>query len=188
MAKQLAQFMRAEMERKFEGVDGGVIVTYSGLDSEQIYDFRKKLRGSGAKFAVVKNTTALRALATLGYDSGKLEKLFEGPVGIVYSPSDGVGGKPSAGVVGAVKALDLWLKESKNKSVTVKGGLLEKSVLNAKDVKALADMPSRQQLLGMVAGAFQAPMSALAGTFKGCAQKFAGTLEALKDKKEKAGG
>src|SRR5262249_30517302 len=153
-------------ERRFKAVDGGVVIAYRGLDSEKIYDFRAKLRAKGVRFHVVKNSLALRAFQTLGYEEAKLLKLFEGPVGIVYSDN-------GTGTVGAVKALQQWKKEAKDKIIEVKGGFLEGNVIDAKGVTALENMPSREQLLGMVAGAFQAPMAAFANRLNECVAKFA---------------
>jgi len=181
MAKQLKNLMRTEIERRFKGVDGGVVVGYRGLNSEQIYDFRAKLRAKGARFSVVKNSLATRAFQTLGYDEAKLTKLFQGPVGIVYSPN-------GTGAVGAIKALYTWKKESKDQFVEIRGGFLEGLVIDDKGVKALQDLPSREQLLGMVAGAFQAPVSAFANRLNECVAKFAYAVNAVKEKKEKQPG
>jgi large subunit ribosomal protein L10 len=178
MAKQLKNLMRGELERRFQKVDGGVVVAYRGLDSEKIYDFRKKLREKGARFHVVKNSLALRAFQTLGYEEAKLTKLFDGPVGIVYGEH---------GAVAAAKALSTWKRESKDKFVEVKGGFLEGDVLDASGIKALESMPSREQLLGMVAGAFQAPMQAFAHRLNECVAKFAYAVNAVKEQKEKQG-
>jgi large subunit ribosomal protein L10 len=127
----------------------------------------------------VKNAIAIRAFQSLGYEEKKLTKVFDGPVGIIYSHQ----GK---GVVTAIKALRDWKKESKDKFVEVKGGFLKGDVLDPSGIKALADLPSREQLLGMVAGAFQAPIAAFANRLYECQAKFAYAINAVKEKKEKA--
>lgn len=182
MAKQLKNLIRKELVARFKPVDGGVVVQYRGLDSAAIYDLRTKLHHKGAKLHVVKNALARRAFADLGYDAKKLEALFDGPVGVVYARDK------QTGAVGAAKALLDWKKETKDKFVEVKGGFLEGNVIDAAGVKALSDMPSRQQLLGMIAGVFQAPTQMFATALNECAQKFAGVLKALEEKKAKEGG
>lgn len=177
---KIKTLMRTEIERKFAKVDGGVVVTFRGLNSEQTYDLRKKLHGKGVKIHVVKNAIAVRAFKTLGYEESKLLKVFEGPVGVVYSAD-------SAGMIGAAKALYEWRGQNKplEKVLEIKGGFFKGDVISEKDVKALKDLPSREALLGMVAGAFQAPIQGLANCFYQSIAKFAGAIAAVEDKKKK---
>lgn len=174
--------MRTEIEKKFKSIDGGVVVSFTGLNSEQTYDLRKKLHEKGVKFHIVKNAVAVRAFQTLGYEESKLTKVLAGPVGIIYSPSDG-------GMVGAAKALYDWKQAPANKNfektVAIKGGLFKGDVITEAHVKALKDLPSREVLLGMVAGAFQAPIQGLANCFYQSIAKFAGAIAAVEDKKKK---
>jgi large subunit ribosomal protein L10 len=181
MAKELKTLLRSELERKFKEVEGGVFVTYAGLNSEKIYEMRTKLRAKGAKLHVIKNSTAIRAFKTLGYDEKKLEGIFKGPLGVVYSPKGG------QGFVGAAKALDSWKSETKDKLVNVKGGFFEGTVLDPAGVKAYKDLPSKEQLLGMLAGTLQAPISAFANRLHEVMAKFAYAVNAVKEKKEKSG-
>jgi large subunit ribosomal protein L10 len=179
MAKQLKTLIAGELEKRFKPLDGGVLVGYRGLNSEQIYDFRKKMREKGARFHVVKNTIAKRTFQSMGYDQAKIEKLFNGPTGVVY------GNPGQTGVVEAIKALNDWKTASKDKFVEVRGGFLEGAVIDSKGVKALADLPSRKQLLAMVAGAFQAPQAALANRLYEVKAKFAYAIKAVEEKKAK---
>jgi large subunit ribosomal protein L10 len=175
--------MRTEIERKFKKVDGGVVVSFQGLDSEKTYDLRKKLHAKGVKIHIVKNAIAIRAFQTLGYTESKLTKVLNGPVGIVYAPS-------GDGMIGAAKALYEWREANKkalDKIFVIKGGIFKGDVLTETDVKALKDLPSREQLLAMVAGAFQAPIQGLANCFYQNISKFAGAIAAVEDKKKKQG-
>ncbi len=176
---KIKKLMRTELEKKLKPLDGGVVVAYRGLNSEQIYDLRKKLHEKGVKLHVVKNAVAVRALTTLGYEESKLTKVFDGPVGIVYSPN-------GQGMISAAKALYDWRKANKplEKVVQVKGGIFKGNVISERDVTALKDLPSREVLLGMVAGAFQAPIQGLANSFYQCISKFAGVIAAVEEKKK----
>jgi large subunit ribosomal protein L10 len=182
VAKQLKTLIRTELQNRFKGVDGGVVVSFAGLNSEQTYDLRKKLHAKGVKFHIVKNSLIKRAFIDMGYDAKKLDTLFVGAVGVVYAKDK------ATGAVGAAKALRDWKTASKDKLIIVKGGFLEGTVIDAPGMKLLADMPSRTQLLAMVAGALQAPIAAFAGTLKETNAKFAYALEAVRAKKEKEGG
>jgi large subunit ribosomal protein L10 len=176
----IKRLMRTEMEKRFKPLDGGVFVAYRGLNSEQIYDLRKKLHAKGAKLTVLKNAVAMRAFEKLGYDQAKVDKILQGPTGVVYSPN-------GTGMVGAAKALSEWKKANKplEKVVEVKGGFFKGSILSEAEVKAYQDLPSREVLLGMVAGAFQAPIQGLANCFYQSIAKFAGAIAAVEDKKKK---
>jgi large subunit ribosomal protein L10 len=173
--------MRTEIERKFKKVDGGVLIAYRGLNSEQTYDMRKKLHAKGVKIVVLKNSVARRAFESLGYPEAKLTKVLEGPVGVVYSPN-------GDGMIGAAKALWDWREANKKaveKVVVIKGGFFKGDVLSEAEVKAMKDLPSREQLLAMVAGAFQAPIQGLANCFYQSISKFAGAIAAVEEKKKK---
>jgi large subunit ribosomal protein L10 len=174
--------MRSEIEKKFKSVDGGVVVTFAGLDSEKTYDLRKKLNEKGIKFHIVKNSVAVRAFKTLGYEESKLSKVIAGPVAIVYAPT------AQPGMVGAAKAIYEFRHAPANKGmekiILIKGGFFKGDVLSEADVKALKDLPSREVLLGMVAGAFQAPIAGLANCFYQAISNFAGVIAAVENKKK----
>ena len=175
---KIKKLMRTELEKKWKPLDGGVFVAYRGLNSEQIYDLRRKLHDKGVKLQVIKNAVALRAFETLGYDEAKVTKVLQGPVGVVYSLN-------GQGMVGAAKALHDWKTKTKDKIVEVRGGFFKGDVISPKEVEALRNLPGREQLLGMVAGAFQAPMAGLANSLYECVAKFAYAVKALEEKKSK---
>lgn len=182
MAKELKALIREEIARRFKDVDGGVVIRYRGLDSEKTYDLRKKLQAKGVKLNVVKNALASRAFSDIGYKPEHFSKLLDGPVGIVYAKD------PKVGAAGAAKALLEWVRESKNKDLQVTGGFLSGTVLDEKGVKALSEMPSREQMLAILAGTFQAPISSLATVLKETVAKLAYAVDAVKKKKEEAAG
>jgi large subunit ribosomal protein L10 len=180
VAKQLKTLIRTELTNRFKPIDGGIVVNFERLSSDQTAELRAKLHAKGVKLHIVKNSLAKRAFADLGYDTKKLDKIFSGPAAVIYAKDK------ATGAVGAAKALLDWKTATKDKTLlAVKGGFLEGSVIDAAGVKALADMPSRKQLLAMVAGAFQAPIAAFAGTLKESMAKFAYAVEAVRAKKEK---
>ena len=77
--------------------------------------------------------------------------------------------------------------ETRDKLVNVKGGFFEGAVLDPAAVKAYKDLPSREQLLAILAGTLQAPISAFANRLHECMAKFAYAVNAVKEKKEKQG-
>ena len=121
---------------------GAVIVAhYSGMTVAQMGDLRSRLRKAGASFKVAKNRLAVRALE--GTNAAGISDLFKGPTGIAYS----------ADPVAAPKVLVAYAKE--NAKFKILGGVAVGSVLDPEGVKALAELPSLDQLRGKILGLLQ---------------------------------
>jgi large subunit ribosomal protein L10 len=139
---------------------------YRGLSVGQLADLRGPLRDAGAEHKVYKNTLARRAAEQAGM-SGLAEHLL-GPTALTFVTGDSVA---------AAKALSDQAKT--NPLLVIKGGMLGTSVMSADDVKALASLPSREELLARLAGAFQAPLVKTAGLLQALPRNFAYGLSAL---------
>lgn len=175
MSKQLKTLLREALETKFEGVDGGVIINANLLDSEKTYAFRKALHARKMKYTVLRNAIAARALVGRGYKATDLEKVLKGPCGLVYSAEEG-------GPVNAAKAVFEWKRETRDKLIEWKGGLVDGQVLGPKDAEALRNAPGKREVRAMLAGALQAPIVKLAATFKEMYARFAYAIHALEEK------
>jgi large subunit ribosomal protein L10 len=146
---------------------------YRGLSVKGLADLRTALRGAGAEHKVYKNTLAILAAREAGLDV--LEPLLVGPTSLTFATDD---------MVAAAKALSTVARA--NPLLVLKGGALGTSVLSVDDVKALADLPSREQLLAQFAGALQAPLVKTAGLLQALPRNFAYGLSALIEQKEAA--
>ena len=122
---------------------------------------------------VVKNTLALRAMEAASFSG--LEDVFAGPTAVVFAGED---------PVSAAQVLDDFSKT--HESFTVKAGLVEGRRIAADDVKKLASLPSRDELLGQVAGLMQAPMQSFVGALDGLLYQMVGVLEALREQRATA--
>ncbi|MEZ5167616.1 MAG: 50S ribosomal protein L10 [Acidimicrobiales bacterium] len=163
-----------EVKQKLTEADGAMLTEYRGLDVRALADLRRALRDAGGEYKIYKNTLVRRAAQDLGLD---IEDLLVGPTAIAFVPSRDDG---SAGDVAAVaKALKDFAKT--NNALVLKGGVLDEQVLSSDDVRALADLPSRDVLLAQLAGAFQAPMAKFAGLLAAVPRNFAYGLQALID-------
>lgn len=147
MAKIMMRWMAQELLEKLEGLDGAVVVDFTGLDSKLTYSMRCALREADIKLSVVKNTMARRALTELGFPEATETDLFDGPSAICF----GGEGPPQV----AKTVLD-WKKKNKARALKIKGGFLPGKALDAKGVDQLSKMPSRPQALAMVLGIVQA--------------------------------
>ncbi|MCA9736560.1 MAG: 50S ribosomal protein L10 [Gemmatimonadetes bacterium] len=148
------------------------LTDFSGLDVASMTELRRNLRATGATFVVVKNRLAQRALAEL--DVPDLTSFLKGPTGVVISPTDAV--EPA-------RALTEFAKTHNDRPV-FKVGIVEGTVVDAAAISRIATLPSREQLLSELAGAFQAPMAAFVGVLEALTRELAGLFEALKETKE----
>lgn len=159
----------AEITEKLQSAQAVFVTEYRGLSVAQLASVRQALRPSDAEHVVYKNTLARLAVRNAG--RSELEQFLTGPTALTFVTGD---------VAGAAKAL----RESTRTlpALVVRGGVLGESALSADDVRALADLPSRSELLARLAGAFQAPLVKTAGLLQALPRNFAHGLAALIEK------
>jgi len=145
MARAEKQAAVAEIVESFNDAAGAVLTEYRGLTVKQLQELRRSL-GENANYAVVKNTLAKLAAKDAGIDG--FEDLLTGPTAIAFIKGD---------VVEAAKGLRDFAKA--NPTLVIKGGVLDGRPLDAKEVAKLADLESREVLLGKLAGAMLASLS-----------------------------
>src|SRR3982750_1238015 len=135
----------AELKEKIQGATALYYTDFTGLNVKRMTELRRTLRKAKVEYVVIKNTLALRAVN----ESGLVGERLRGPTGLVMTKDP----------VAAAKLLTDFAKENDQKP-TVKGGLFEGRALDAKQVKKLAAMPSREQMLAELGASMQAPMAA----------------------------
>jgi large subunit ribosomal protein L10 len=135
----------AELTETFRESAGAVLTEYRGLTVKQLQDLRRAL-GENANYAVVKNTLTQIAARDAGVEG--FDDLLTGPTAIAFINGD---------VVEAAKGLRDFAKA--NPSLVIKGGLFEGKTLDAGEIAKLADLESREVLLGKLAGAMLASLS-----------------------------
>jgi large subunit ribosomal protein L10 len=149
-----------------------IIAEYRGLDVASVTVLRKTARESGVYLRVLKNTLVRRAVAGTPFE--ELSAQLTGP--LIY----GVSADP----VSAAKVLAGFAKT--NEKLVIKGGALPNSLLTQDGVKALATMPSRDELLSKLMGTMQAPVTQFVRTLNEVPTKFARGLAAVRDQKAAA--
>jgi large subunit ribosomal protein L10 len=135
----------AEIVESFNGAAGAVLTEYRGLTVKQLQDLRRAL-GENANYAVVKNTLTKIAAQEAGVEG--FDDLLTGPTAIAFINGD---------VVEAAKGLRDFAKA--NPALVIKGGFMDGRALDAKEVAKLADLESREVLMGKLAGAMLASLS-----------------------------
>ncbi|GAA5091421.1 MULTISPECIES: 50S ribosomal protein L10 [Paenalcaligenes] len=149
-----------------------VIAEYRGLDVASVTVLRKQARESGVYLRVLKNTLVRRALTDTSFDG--LSDQLVGP--LMYAISEDP--------VAAAKTMVEFAKT--NPSLVIKGGAMPNSILDEAGVKALASMPSRDELLAKLLGTMQAPIAQFVRTLNEIPTKFVRGLAAVRDQKESA--
>ncbi|MDK2821751.1 MAG: large subunit ribosomal protein [Clostridia bacterium] len=163
----------AELKNKLDKSIVSILTDYRGLDVAEMTKLRRKLREAGVEFKVVKNTLTKRAAHELGFE--ELDSYLEGPTAIAFSETD---------PVAPAKILNEVTRD--NKTFKIKAGILEGNFIDTDKIKALADLPSREELLAKLAGGFQAPISGLVNVLAGNLRNLVYVLEAIRKKKEEA--
>ncbi|MDQ0063957.1 50S ribosomal protein L10 [Paenibacillus harenae] len=135
-----------------------VVADYRGLNVAQVTELRKQLRDAGIEFQVLKNSLVRRA--TEGTDFAGLNEILTGPTAIAFGKED---------AVAPAKILNDFAK--KNEALKLKGGIVEGKVVDMEQIKALAELPSRDGLLSMLLSVLQAPMRNFALAVKAVGEK-----------------
>jgi large subunit ribosomal protein L10 len=161
----------AELTTKIKGAKALYYTDFTGLNVKRMTDLRRKLKKAGVEYVVIKNTLALRSVNESGVTGTRLK----GPTGLIISKDP----------VSAAKIITDFAKENEQRP-SVKGGMLEGVSIDEAQVKKLASMPSREQMLAELGAGLQSPMAAFVGALNGLLYMFAGALDALKTQREGA--
>ena len=159
-----------EVSARLASAQAVFVTEYRGMSVGQLANLRRALRPAGGEYKVYKNTLARRAANDHGLDG--LADLLVGPSGLIFASGD---------IAATAKAIRDAAKA--NPLLIIKGGTMGTTTLSAKDVEALADLPSRETLLAMFAGALQALLVKTAGLLQALPRNFAYGLKALIDQK-----
>ena len=157
-----------EVRERLSSSNGAILTEYRGLNVTELADLRRSLRAAGGEYKIYKNTLVRFAVREL--DLQDLEEMLLGPTAIAFVDGD---------AAAVAKSLRDFARGNPN--LVIKGGVLGESILSAKDASALAELPSREQLLAQLAGAMAAPLQNMAGLLKALPQNFAYAIRALAD-------
>jgi large subunit ribosomal protein L10 len=163
------QTVVAEVAKQVAGAQAIVLAENRGMAVAAMTQLRAKARASGVYFKVVKNTLVRRAVANTPFAS--LADKMVGP--LAY----GIGADP----VAVAKVLNDFAKG--NEKFVIAGGAMPGQLMSAKEISALASLPSREELIAKLLGTMQAPIVKLVRTMNEVPGKFVRTLAAVRDAK-----
>ena len=171
----------AEVKEKLESADGVLLTEYRGLNVPAMAALRANLTPAGGEYKIYKNTLVKIAANELGME---LDELLTGPTALAFvgEKADGSKGDPAA----VAKALRDYSKT--NDALVIKGGVLDGKALSSDEIKALADLPSREVLFAEFAGAMEHMLGDFAGLLDNKLREFVGCMEALVEKGGPGGG
>ena len=164
---QQKQTVVAEVAKQVAGAQAIVMVENRGMAVADMTRLRAKARASGVYFRVVKNTLVRRAVADTPFAA--LADRMVGP--LAY----GIGSDP----VAVAKVLNDFAKG--NEKFVITGGAMHGQVMSARDIAALASLPSREELIARLLGTMQAPIAKFVRTLNEVPGRFVRTLAAVRD-------
>jgi len=162
-----------EIKNRFNDSGAVLLADYRGLSVKELEQLRVKLREAGAELTVYKNSLTEIAMRELALPS--MTEYLSGPTAFVFGGED---------PVAPAKVLTQFAKE--HKALELKGGLVENQVVDAESVKAIATLPSREELIAKLLGTMLNPIVGFARVLNGPTEAFARTVQAVADQKAAA--
>lgn len=157
----------AELTEKFQSAHSGVLVDYKGITVAEDTALRAELRKNDVEYAVVKNTLA--RFAAQNADLGGLAEHLEGTTSLALSHSD---------PIAPMRIINKFAKQFNGEKFAIKAGFMDGKMLSLDEIKAMADLPSKEVLQAQVLGTMLAPITSLAIVLKAIAEKNGGFVEA----------
>jgi large subunit ribosomal protein L10 len=177
MSKALKRYIAADLTSRLGDERDMIVIRLDKHTVDKANDLRSKLRANGSKMTVVRNRVAKHALEPLG--SAEVVDLFQGISAIAYGGEDGA--------MGVSRVLNDWVTSNKDGGIEIVGGFMEGKVITSRDVTTLATMPTRDQLLAMIAATVVAPVQQIAAQVNEMIAGIARAVDAVREKKEQEG-
>lgn len=171
LSKNQKEQSLTDLQERFKNAKSVFFSAYRGLSVGDISTMRDELRDSGASMVVAKKTLARLAAKESGVAEIP-EEALPGPVAFVFSEED---------EVAPAKVIKKWAKAKKD-SVSIVGAVFEGKVLDEIQAKAIADIPSREELLAKLVGSLKSPISGFVRSLKSPASGFTNIIRELAQK------
>lgn len=170
MRKEEKKASVEELTKAFEAASVVLMSDFSGMDVETATEIRRRFREASVEFRVVKNTLARRAAEKAGM--GELAEHLTGPNALVLADTDPA---PAAKILAEF--------EKKSDTPKIRTGWIDATIMSAAEVRRIADLPTREELLAQVLAGFQAPVAGLARLLNELTRTLVSTLDEVAKKK-----
>lgn len=171
LSRQDKETLIAQYEEGLARAPHAFILGYKGITVPQVTELRQKVRESGGSYLVVKNTLALRAID--GKALAELKEQFEGPVAVAFTDGD---------AVALAKTLTQFAKDVP--AIEFRGGMVDSQAIAGEQVKEIASMPSREELLAKLLFLMQAPVTRFVRVLAAIPRDFVVVLDQIRAQKE----
>lgn len=161
----------AEIQEKIEKSQSVMFLDYRGLNVAEVTELRNKMRAAGVEYKVIKNTMIRRAAEKAGIEG--LDNVLEGPTAVAFGYAD---------PVAPAKILVDFIEDTKK--TNLKGGVLAGKAMSEAEIKNLASLPSKEELIAKMLGSLNAPITGLVMALSGVPRNLVYALNAIKEKKE----
>lgn len=159
-----------ELKKQMESKTSVLLGDFTGMDVETATEIRSRFREANVEYRVVKNSLAKLAMEEAGFSA--LSDQLTGPNGFVMTDGD------------AAPAAKIMVEfEKTRKTPRIRSGLIDSAVVTAAEIRAIAELPSREVLLAQIAAGFQAPVAGLARLLNELSRKLVATLDAVREQK-----
>jgi len=158
--------------QKFKEASGIYFTKYTGINVEQATEFRKLCRESNVQYAIVKNTLTKIAVKNAGYED-MFDEILQGQIGTITTSEDSIA---------PARVIKSFNKEYDD-AMEVMGLYADGSLYGPEKYKELANLPTREELIGKFASMLNQPMTQFAGVLNATMTKLAGVLQSLKEQK-----
>lgn len=160
----------AELKQRLQESEAAIISQYVGINVAQVTELRRKMREAGVDYKVYKNTLAAIALKDLGFDGAA--KYMDGPTAWAFSKDP----------VAPAKVLKEFSKQVDK--VAMSGGIVSGKIVGPESLKALADLPSIDQLRAQVVGVIAMPLRNVVGALSALPRNLANVVDQIRKQKE----
>ncbi|MDH7579074.1 MAG: 50S ribosomal protein L10 [Bacillota bacterium] len=160
----------AELEAKLKSSRAAIFTDYRGLNVAEANQLRRSFREAGSEIRVVKNTLIQLAVKQGGFEG--VDQFLTGPTAVAFDFRDPV--VPARLLIDFAKT---------NRKLEIKGGLIEGRVAGSKEIKYLADLPSRDVLISQVVRGIASPLAGLSSVLQGPLRKLVYALKAIQEQK-----
>lgn len=161
----------AEIEERVQASAGLFVISYNGLTVKQAQELRHQLREAGAEMKVYKNN--LVRLALKNQEQPEIDEILAGPLAYIFYAEE---------PVSSAKVLKEFAQKAKG-VIEVKGGISEGKAINAEEARAIAELPTKDQLLGQIAGLINGFARDIAVCVNGVSSGLARTVQQISEQK-----
>ena len=175
LTRQRKEHLVAEYEEGLSKAPHVFLLSFEGITVPQVTELRRRVRETGGRYIVVKNRLALRAIE--GQSLGGLKGQFSGATAAAFGTDD---------AVSIAKVLTEFAKEVP--AVTLKGGLVDGQEVGAEDVKEIASLPSREELIAKLLFLLQSPITSFVRTLNEIPRQFVAVLHQISKEKSDTSG